>query len=198
MKRAIPAQGGLTLLVLMLALVGSLALRMALRQAATRLRWDAAWLRLPVIGRLARGYNAARFAGTLAMLAGAGVPILKALQAAGTVETRAPRALYAMAGGFGLVHGLGFAGSIAETLAAEPQKLGFSLAPLQVFTMFAMACSAGSFLLVLIIAYRRLFLGAEAEAGAPGAVAPVEIDRGGPAGPNAKRLAAWDADEPLT
>jgi general secretion pathway protein F len=41
-----------------------------------------AWLRLPLMGRLARGYNAARFAGTLAMLAGAGVPILKALQAA--------------------------------------------------------------------------------------------------------------------
>jgi hypothetical protein len=42
---------------------------------------------------LARGYNAARFAGTLAMLAGAGVPILKALQAAAeTLSNRAMRA----------------------------------------------------------------------------------------------------------
>ncbi len=32
---------------------------------------------------------------------------------------------------------------------------GFSLAPLQIFTMFAGACSAGSFLLVLVLAYRR-------------------------------------------
>jgi undecaprenyl-phosphate 4-deoxy-4-formamido-L-arabinose transferase len=40
---------------------------------------------------------------------------------------------------------------------------GFSLAPLQVFTMFAGLCSAGSFILVLVLAYRRLFLGAEAE-----------------------------------
>ncbi len=40
---------------------------------------------------------------------------------------------------------------------------GFSLAPLQYFTMFAGLCSAGSFLLVLVLAYRRLFLGAEAE-----------------------------------
>ena len=40
---------------------------------------------------------------------------------------------------------------------------GFSLAPLQYFTMFAMLCAAGSFLLVLVLAYRRLFLGAEAE-----------------------------------
>ncbi|HUJ42835.1 MAG TPA: glycosyltransferase, partial [Opitutaceae bacterium] len=40
---------------------------------------------------------------------------------------------------------------------------GFSLAPLQLFTLFALACSAGSFVLVLILAYRRLVLGAEAE-----------------------------------
>ncbi|MEI7551449.1 MAG: glycosyltransferase [Verrucomicrobiota bacterium] len=40
---------------------------------------------------------------------------------------------------------------------------GFSLAPLQYFTMFAGLCSAGSLLLVLVLAYRRLFLGAEAE-----------------------------------
>jgi general secretion pathway protein F len=54
----------------------------ALKQADVRLRFDAAWLQLPLVGRLARGYNAARFASTLAMLATAGVPILKALQAA--------------------------------------------------------------------------------------------------------------------
>jgi general secretion pathway protein F len=54
----------------------------ALKQADVRLRFDAAWLQLPLIGRLARGYNTARFASTLAMLATAGVPILKALQAA--------------------------------------------------------------------------------------------------------------------
>ena len=63
------------------------------RNEAFRLRFDAAWLKLPLIGRLARGYNAARFAGTLAMLAGAGVPILKALQAAAeTLSNRAMRA----------------------------------------------------------------------------------------------------------
>ena len=40
---------------------------------------------------------------------------------------------------------------------------GFSLAPLQYFTMFAMACSAGSLLLVFVLAYRRIFLGAEVD-----------------------------------
>ena len=60
----------------------TLAARTALKQPDLRRRFDAAWLQLPVVGRLARGYNAARFASTLAMLATAGVPILKALQAA--------------------------------------------------------------------------------------------------------------------
>jgi general secretion pathway protein F len=57
-----------------------------------RFKIDAAFLNIPVIGRLARGYNAARFASTLAMLAAAGVPILKALQAAAdTLNNRAMR-----------------------------------------------------------------------------------------------------------
>ena len=80
-------------LLLLLVLAGGMALRMALRQAHFRLRWDAAWLRLPVIGRLALGYNSARFASTLAMLTAAGVPILKALQsAADTLSNQALRA----------------------------------------------------------------------------------------------------------
>ena len=67
--------------------------RYALAVEAVRVRFDAAWLNLPLVGRLARGYNAARFASTLAMLAAAGVPILKALQAAAeTLHNRAMRA----------------------------------------------------------------------------------------------------------
>jgi len=72
---------------------GGAALRFALKAPAFRLRFDAGILGLPLVGRLARGYNAARFAGTLAMLAGAGVPILKALQAA--AETLSNRAMQA-------------------------------------------------------------------------------------------------------
>jgi undecaprenyl-phosphate 4-deoxy-4-formamido-L-arabinose transferase len=34
---------------------------------------------------------------------------------------------------------------------------GFSLAPLQMFTMFAMACCTGSFLVVVVLAVRRMF-----------------------------------------
>ena len=80
-----------------LLLLGLLALaaagQLALRQPGWRQRFDAAWLRLPLLGRLARNHNAARFAGTLSLLVGAGVPILKALQAAGdTLSNQALRA----------------------------------------------------------------------------------------------------------
>ena len=82
--------GWVLLLLLILAVLG---LRMALKNTVFRERFDAAWLRLPILGNLARSYNAARFASTLAMLASAGVPILKALQAAAdTLSNRAMRA----------------------------------------------------------------------------------------------------------
>ncbi len=75
-----------------IAVAFGLGLRQALRAPGFRLRFDGAWLKLPLVGTLARGYNAARFTGTLAMLVGAGVPILKALQAAAlTLNNRAMR-----------------------------------------------------------------------------------------------------------
>ncbi len=80
-------------LVVLLIGAGLGILTLMLRNDDFRERFDAGWLGLPLIGKLARGYNAARFAGTLAMLAGAGVPILKALQAAAeTLSNRAMRA----------------------------------------------------------------------------------------------------------
>ena len=80
-------------IALIAIVAGTIGLRAALRNEGFRERFDAGWLRLPVLGRLARGYNASRFANTLAMLAGAGVPILKALQAAAeTLSNRAMRA----------------------------------------------------------------------------------------------------------
>ncbi|VTU23702.1 General secretion pathway protein F [Variovorax sp. PBS-H4] len=82
--------GWLMLGAIVLVAIGA---RMALARAAFRERFDAAWLELPLVGRLSRGYNAARFASTLAMLATAGVPILRALQAASeTLGNRAMRA----------------------------------------------------------------------------------------------------------
>ena len=87
---AVRSYGWVALIAIVLVAAGA---RLAWSGASFRLKVDAAWLRLPILGRLARGYNAARFASTLAMLAAAGVPILKALQAAAeTLSNRAMRA----------------------------------------------------------------------------------------------------------
>jgi general secretion pathway protein F len=79
--------------LLLLALVfGVVAARVALAKDPVREKFDAAWLKLPILGKMSRSYNSARFASTLAMLAAAGVPILKALQAAAqTLSNRAMR-----------------------------------------------------------------------------------------------------------
>ena len=79
--------------MLIAIVIGAICARLAYAKDEFRSKFDAVFLRLPMVGRLARGYNAARFASTLAMLAGAGVPILKALQAAAeTLNNRAMRA----------------------------------------------------------------------------------------------------------
>jgi hypothetical protein len=59
-----------------------LGIHQALKRPRWRIQFDAAFLQLPIVGRLATGYNTARFASTLAMLTSAGVPILKAMQSA--------------------------------------------------------------------------------------------------------------------
>lgn len=80
-------------LMLLLLVSAGTGMHFALRNEAFRQAFDTAWLKLPLLGKLSRGYNAARFASTLAMLASAGVPILKALQAASeTLGNRAMRA----------------------------------------------------------------------------------------------------------
>ncbi len=79
-------------LMLVAIAMGVFAMRLALANAPFHEKFDAAWLNLPLIGKMSRSYNSARFASTLAMLAAAGVPILKALQAAAeTLSNRAMR-----------------------------------------------------------------------------------------------------------
>jgi general secretion pathway protein F len=56
--------------------------RLYLRNTVARLNWHSRVLRLPLIGRFVLGLNTARFASTLAILGGAGVPLLRALEAA--------------------------------------------------------------------------------------------------------------------
>lgn len=62
-------------------------IHMALRRAAPRRRWHALLLRTPWLGALIRGVNTSRFASTLAILVGGGVPLLGALNSGARVMT---------------------------------------------------------------------------------------------------------------
>ena len=68
---------------LILVVVGIFAARYLLTVDEVRLRWHQFLLRLPVIGRLRTGLASARFANTLSVLVGSGVPIVNALGYAG-------------------------------------------------------------------------------------------------------------------
>jgi general secretion pathway protein F len=59
-----------------------ITLRRWLALPGPKAAWDALTLRLPVFGRMIRAVNTARFAATLAILTAAGVPLLRALEAA--------------------------------------------------------------------------------------------------------------------
>ena len=98
-------------------------------------------------------------------------PIIDAIVRSGAINTFIPALAYTFSshpGEVGVQHDERLAGvsnySLYKLIRLNFDLItGFTLAPLQLFTMFALACSAGSFLLVLVLAYRRLFLGAEAE-----------------------------------
>ncbi|MBE0529657.1 MAG: type II secretion system inner membrane protein GspF [Rhodospirillales bacterium] len=67
---------------LLAALIAALiAFRVALRAPTARLAWHRRLLEMPLFGRMIRGMNTARFASTLAILASAGVPLIRAIEA---------------------------------------------------------------------------------------------------------------------
>ena len=76
--------------VVILLAVGAFVFSRLLRQLPFRRRWHRFLLRLPLVGKLTRGINTARFTRTLSILAGSGVPVLEALRIAGDVVTNVP------------------------------------------------------------------------------------------------------------
>lgn len=79
--------GGWGLLTLLLAGIG---FSQALRLPAVRFQVHAWRLRLPLLGRFDHAANTARFASTLSILVGAGVPLLNAMSAAVGVMSSLP------------------------------------------------------------------------------------------------------------
>nr|PZN61399.1 MAG: type II secretion system protein GspF [Pseudomonadota bacterium] len=77
----------LLLLGLAALVVGSTLL---LRRPDVRLRVDRLQLKLPIVGRVVRGFNTARFTRTLSILTSSSVPVLEALRIAGSVVNNLP------------------------------------------------------------------------------------------------------------
>jgi general secretion pathway protein F len=61
-----------------------------LRNPAARRTYHRFQLRMPLIGKLSRGFNTARFTRTLSILSGSSVPVLEALRISGDVVTNLP------------------------------------------------------------------------------------------------------------
>jgi general secretion pathway protein F len=77
-------QGKLVYAAALLVVVAAV-LRLAYQREAVRKRWHARLLRLPLLGPLLLGMDTARFASSLAILTGGGVPLLQALAAGARV-----------------------------------------------------------------------------------------------------------------
>ena len=81
-------ENGMALLVL-LALVIFVG-KILLRRPAIRMIWHRILLHVPLLGRLIKSMNAARFSRTLSILAGSSIPILDALKISSQVITNDP------------------------------------------------------------------------------------------------------------
>ena len=77
--------------ILILVIVGSIfGMRHLLKKDGPKRKYHHLLLRLPLISKLTRGINTARFTQTLSILAGAGVPILESLHIASQVVVNLP------------------------------------------------------------------------------------------------------------
>lgn len=78
--------------IFLLATIGAAGFgaRRALRQPGPKRRFDTLLLRLPLVARLVRGANTARFTRTLSILSGSGVPLLEGLRISAEVITSIP------------------------------------------------------------------------------------------------------------
>ncbi len=71
-------------------IVGGIVFARWLRNPDARRRFDRVVLRLPVIGRLVRGFSTARFTRTFSILMGSAVPVLEAMRISGEVVSSLP------------------------------------------------------------------------------------------------------------
>ncbi|MEC6883782.1 type II secretion system inner membrane protein GspF [Photobacterium piscicola] len=76
---------GLLVVIVIVALIA--VIKTALKKPAFRMKWDRTILRLPVIGKVARGLNTSRFARTLSICTSSAIPLLDGMKVASDVMT---------------------------------------------------------------------------------------------------------------
>jgi general secretion pathway protein F len=76
--------------VLVLLGLAGWAMRWLLKKPDPRRQRDLLLLRIPVVGRIVRGFNTARFTRTLSILIGSGVPVLESFKISSEVLTNLP------------------------------------------------------------------------------------------------------------
>lgn len=79
---------GIWLAIVIVALI--YGARRVLERPGPKQRFHAFILHVPLLGRITRGFNTARFARTLSILAGSGVPVLDSLRISGEVVSNLP------------------------------------------------------------------------------------------------------------
>jgi general secretion pathway protein F len=72
------------------AVIAAFLFRRWLSKPANKRTWHRAQLHMPMIGKLSRGFNTARFTRTFSILSASSVPVLEALRIAGEVVTNLP------------------------------------------------------------------------------------------------------------
>jgi len=94
-----------------------------LRNPEARRRFHELQLRLPLVGRLVRGFNTARFTRTLSILTAASVPVLEALRIAGEVVTNLPMKHAVVEAGQRVREGAPIGRSLAQSRLFPPMTI---------------------------------------------------------------------------
>lgn len=76
--------------ILIAAIIGIVLFRRAMRTESFRAKVQQFYLKMPIVGKLTRGVNTARFSRTLSIMTASGVPVLDSLRIAAEVITNRP------------------------------------------------------------------------------------------------------------
>jgi general secretion pathway protein F len=98
-------------------------IRKILQGEDARRRFHGRLLRLPVIGRVIRGLNTARFTRTLSILSASGVPVLEGLEISASVVTNLPMRDAVQAASVRVREGAAIGRSLAESKLFPPMSI---------------------------------------------------------------------------